>query len=84
MTPNTVLIELLNRLGANNGAPIFISNRELNEWPIDLVVAIKSYGLITQAPPATNVTCPGCEQSCSMPVNILHQENTPQAFVFLR
>ncbi len=82
MTPLTALIEILNRIGANNGSSIFINCQELSEWPIDVVKAIKAYGLLTQAPPATRTVCIGCEQSCSMPVNVLtNQTDTPTAFV---
>lgn len=82
MTPDITLIELLERIGANNGAPVFINNNELSEWPQDLVITIKSCGLITQAPPATNITCPGCEKSCTMLVNcITNQANLTSAFI---
>jgi hypothetical protein len=79
MMPQAVLIEILERIGANNGAATFISNQELSEWPSDLITSMKSHGLITSAPPATNTVCPGCERSCFMPV--VYQINAPTAFI---
>lgn len=82
MTPDAVLIKLLERIGANIGAPVFISNQELSEWPHDLVISMKSCGLITQAPPAKSATCPGCEESCLMLINtVINRVNVTSTFI---
>lgn len=70
MTPAEALKELLARLGASNGAPVLVSEEELNEGPETAVRAMKKAGLLTPASPASGIVCPGCEQECHMPVHI--------------
>lgn len=69
MTPSAALIELLARMAANNGAPAFVSEEELSEWPAAGVAALKSQKLLAKARPARSVVCPGCERECIMPVH---------------
>lgn len=64
-----VLIELLDRVGANQGAAILVTDDELRQWPSEAVKAIKSQKLVTRARPATSAICPGCEEQCVMPVH---------------
>ncbi len=71
MNLNALLVALIERAGSNNGEPVFITTEELEEWPGSFLCAIKTAGLIKQAPPATSAVCPGCEEMCSMPVNTL-------------
>jgi hypothetical protein len=78
MITGAVLIEVLDRITANNGAVIFISNNELHEWPADAVTAMQAHQLIVKSRPAKNVVCPGCEQSCFMPVQIPPAQNGTQ------
>lgn len=63
------LIELLARLGAGNGAAMFVSAEELSQWPAVAVAAMKSQKLLVKARPAVSVVCPGCERECVMPVH---------------
>lgn len=81
MTPETTLFELLERIGAQRGNTVFISNHELNQWPADVVTTMKSYGLIIKTYPGTSAECIGCENSCAMPIIIPDQSDTPTAFV---
>jgi len=77
-----VLIELLERIGARGGAAVFVSDRELREWPGAAVAAIKAHGLITKASPATSTVCTGCEQECVMPVHVINvKARKPDAFI---
>ncbi len=69
MKPVDVLIELLDRVGANQGAAILVTDDELRQWPSEAVKAIKSQKLVTRARPATSDICPGCEEQCVMPVH---------------
>jgi len=69
MTPEAVLIELLERVNAERGAAVLVSDHELRHWPVEAVAALKSQRLIVKARPATSVVCPGCEQECVMPVH---------------
>jgi hypothetical protein len=71
MTPQAALIELLARVGARNGAAVFISAEELSQWPAAAVAAMKSQKLLARARSVVSVVCPGCERECVMPVHTL-------------
>lgn len=82
MTPQMVLIELLERIGARSGAAVLVSDHELREWPGAAVAAMKAHRLITKARPATSTVCPGCEQECVMPVHVINVKvRKPDAFI---
>lgn len=82
MTPQTALIELLQRLGARSGAAVFVSDRELLEWSSAAVALMKAQGLITKSMLATSTVCFGCEQACVMPVHVLTTKaRQPEAFI---
>ncbi len=71
MTPESALIELLVRVGARDGAAVFVSGEELSQWPVPAVAALKSQKLLVKTRPARSVVCPGCERECVMPVHTL-------------
>lgn len=71
MTPQDALIELVARVGARNGAAVFVSATELSQWPAVAVAAMKSQKLLVRARPAISVVCAGCERECVMPVHIV-------------
>lgn len=82
MKPQAILVELLARLESQQGERIFITEDELNIWPNAIVIAMKSYGLITKTLSAKSTLCIGCEQQCTMPVEILiNKSGEPRAFV---
>jgi hypothetical protein len=82
MTPEAALVELLERVGAQRGAAVVVSNHELSEWPSTTVAAMKSRGLITKARPATSTVCYECERECVMPVHILSDSaHSPEALI---
>ena len=68
MSPEAVLIEVLDRVAGSRDHTTRISARELAGWPADAVAALKSQRLLRRSRPATSVVCPGCEQQCGMPV----------------
>ena len=68
MSPEAVLIEVLDRVAGSRDHTTRISARELAGWPVDAVAALKSQRLLRRSRPATSVICPGCEQQCAMPV----------------
>jgi hypothetical protein len=69
MKPMDAMIELLDRVGANQGAAVLVTDDELRRWPSEAVKAMKSQKLVTRARPATSAICPGCEDQCVMPVH---------------
>jgi hypothetical protein len=68
MTPESALAELLDRMGAGNGASVFVTARELKRWPSPAVESMKARRLLTKARPASSVVCPGCDRQCMMPL----------------
>lgn len=82
MTPEAVLIELLERVGAQHGAPAIIGEYEFSEWPTAALAIMKSQGLLKRVRPARSAVCPGCERACVMPVHMLITDgHEPEAFV---
>jgi len=82
MTSESVLGELLGRVGARQGAAVTMSAHELGDWPGAAVATMKSQGLLTKARPATSAVCPGCERECVMPVHVLPDKaREPAAFI---
>ena len=71
MKSGGALIELLDRVAALRGVPALLSAEELNQWPDEAVAAMKARKLITRARPASSSICPGCEEECVMPVQII-------------
>lgn len=68
MKPADALADLLARVAAADGAAAMFSERELGEWPAAAVSLLKAEKLLVRGPPADAVTCPGCEEDCTMPV----------------
>lgn len=82
MTPQAALVELLGRVGANQGATVLVNDDELSQWPSTAVAAMKSQKLITKTRPASSAICPGCERDCVMPVHTLPvTAGTPISFI---
>ena len=69
MTPLEALLELLERVGASQGAAALVSEEELSQWPAEAELRVKTHKLLVKRSPATTVVCPGCEQECTMPVH---------------
>ena len=82
MTPHDVLIELLARLGASDGAAVLVSEHELSQWPGAAVSTMKAQRLLTKARSASSAVCPECEEECVMPVHVLPSTmGAPSAFI---
>lgn len=71
MTPQEVLIELLDRIAASLGDKVLISESEFSDWPAPALAALKTQRLITKSRPTNSAVCPGCERECVMPVHCL-------------
>ena len=72
MTPEAVLIELLERVAALPGEIVLISAGELNRWPTEAVETMEENNLIRKTRPATSVVCDECEEECIRPVQTIH------------
>ena len=82
MKPVDTLIELLDRVGANQGATVLVNDNELRQWPSEVVKAMQSQRLVTKARPASSAICPGCELQCVMPVhNMPAAEGSAVSFI---
>ena len=68
MNPADALADLLARVAAADGAAAMFSERELAVWPATAVGLLKAEKLLVKGSPADVVTCPGCEEDCTMPV----------------
>lgn len=68
LTADAALAELLDRVAAAPGAAVLVASDELALWPADAVAAFKCGRVLLPAGPDAVATCPGCEQSCRMPV----------------
>jgi hypothetical protein len=68
MKPADALADLLARVAAADGAAAMFPERELGEWPATAVGLLKAEKLLIKGSPADVVTCPGCEEDCTMPV----------------
>lgn len=71
MMPETLLIELLERVGAAKDAVVLVADLELQQWPDEAVAALKAQRLMVKARPTSSAICPGCEEDCIMPVHII-------------
>lgn len=77
-----VLPTVLDRLAAAAGEVALFSERELAEWPAAALARLRAEGLLVKGPPADTVVCPGCEEDCTMPVEIdTTPSGTLRAFV---
>jgi len=83
MTPQAALIELLGRVGANQGATVLVNDGELRLWPGAAVAAMKSQKLLAKARPASSAVCPGCESDCVKRVHVLSAEGNQPARAFI-
>lgn len=72
MTPEAVLIELLERVAALQGKMVLINADELIQWPTEAVEAMKEHSLIRKTRPATSMVCGECEEECVRPVQTIH------------
>jgi len=77
------VIELLGRLGANQGAAVLINEDELSQWPSEAVAAMKAQRLLSKARHATSAVCSGCERACVMPVDVLPAEGNRPTSAFV-
>ena len=51
--------------------PVWVSESELRQWPVEAIGALQAHRLLVRARPARTVVCPGCEADCVMPVQTI-------------
>nr|VFK11495.1 MAG: hypothetical protein BECKLPF1236A_GA0070988_100567 [Candidatus Kentron sp. LPFa]VFK27664.1 MAG: hypothetical protein BECKLPF1236C_GA0070990_100507 [Candidatus Kentron sp. LPFa] len=66
MTPDDVLQELIQSLAADGDT--LLPWDQVRRWPKGAVEVFQNAGWIVPTSPATEVVCPGCEESCHIPV----------------
>ncbi len=82
MTPQAALIELLARVGANDGAAVLMSEHDLTQWPGAAVAAMKRQRLLLKGPAGKSAVCPECEDECWMPVHVVARgDELPTAYI---
>lgn len=78
VAPSPTLAALLQRLaGAPEGATFSAAERAA--WPPADAALLSREGLLAEASAATWLQCPGCEQACAMPVEVVPRLNRPPA-----
>lgn len=76
--PIATLALLLRRLAtAPDG--VTVGKAELAEWPPADVRLLEQAGLLVPASAADRMECPGCEQACGMPVEVVQRPGRPPA-----
>ena len=70
MSAASLLQQILRDVALSGGEAVY-STAEIDEWPADIVSALRAVNILRPARPAATVVCPGCEQSCPMPVEII-------------
>ena len=83
MTENSLLENILDRLGSSSAEAELFGADEADDWPpgaLDLFVKNK---LLRRAQPSQVIECRGCEEYCDMPVNIYPAENNRPARAFI-
>lgn len=68
MTLDDVLQDLIEHLEINGNNTI--TWEQVRQWPEDAVFIFQQTGWIKTKGPAKTVVCPGCEESCFMPVHV--------------
>jgi hypothetical protein len=71
VTPEAAFVALVDRVGATFPRTAYFSEAELGAWPDEAVSALRAQNLLSKARPASSTVCPGCEQQCMMPVEVL-------------
>ena len=66
--PDSFLADLLDRVAAQDGKPLFLTEEELVEWPAYLVVVLQKHEFLRKAASSNSALCDGCEEQCVMPV----------------
>lgn len=83
MQHNQVLQQILQRLDSPDRVALLFTADEVGAWPWDALEALKQQSIIKPAKPANVVECPGCEEACLMPVQVISGDGVRPARVFI-
>lgn len=71
MRADELLASLKARFKANKANEIIIGADDVADWPEGVFAMFEQGKLLMPAYPANSIECPGCEEACFMPVEIL-------------
>ncbi len=77
------LASLQARFSGKSVARVVIGADEIAEWPPGTFEKLRDANLLSEAEPTQVLECQGCEQSCTMPVEIFPQEAARPARAFI-
>lgn len=82
MKASSLLQRILRDVALGHGEAVYTS-AEVSEWPRDIVKTLRTAAVLRPAEPAVTVICPGCEENCPMPVEVIagHSGRVARAFV---
>jgi hypothetical protein len=83
MTEQELLAYILGRLRRTESMQELFAADEIAEWPDGAFDTLAKAGLLRPASPAQVLTCIGCEQYCSMPINSLPALEDRPARIFI-
>jgi hypothetical protein len=83
MTEQELLAHMLDRLNRAESTQELFGADEIAEWPAGAFDTLAKAGLLRSASPAQVLTCMGCEQYCSMPVNVIPALEHRPARIFI-
>lgn len=82
-TNHKLITEILDRIGTGVPSALLIHNENVNNWSQSAFKAIQTMGIIKPASPAKIIDCPGCEDACLMPVEVMPGDGTRPARIFI-
>jgi len=83
MRHDDFLASLQARFSGKSVARVVIGADEIAEWPPGIFERLRDANLLSETEPTQILECQGCEQACTMPVEILPQESGRPARAFI-
>lgn len=83
MILKSVLDDAFSRLTTSKKCEGYFGFYEVSEWPKGLKQGLEALQILTLANPVRSLECPGCEEGCFMPVDILSGENGKPGRAFI-
>ena len=82
-TYHNLIINILNHIGSGVTDALRFGYEEVKEWPEPAFKALIKQGFIKPASPAKVMDCPGCEEACLMPVEVIPGTDGRPARIFI-